>query len=353
MKRWLSVCFAAGLINAQDVPHSPPPAPDSPPEAVPASTADPTPDPAADPEQESATESTAGAAPQSESAPDPAPAPQTERPESGGLLDILPGRIDPMALPLEAPRSAASLFPPDLWPPGPPPSRESFPDPPAPLTADELDACISSGDSFSDPRNAVSAITATRLVSALRPSPSTPLTLLWLTVPALPNLPAAWNPEAALDRHYGPQPAALILSPLDSPDRSLVFLSPAAANHPHPFPLADLVAHAARRAVQLDSPDARAILMAMDVQHALATLPPPTPPKPARFTAAPARPHDLRLLIAAAAFLTIAAAIWWLRRRLTLPPRPILLPDSPAAPRLSAPYSGGHGASVRFHLRRP
>ena len=257
-----------------------------------------------------------------------------------------------MALPIDAPRSGASLFPADLWPPGPPPSRESFPDPPAPLTADELDACISSGDSFSDPRNAVSAITTARLVSALRPSPDEPLTLLWLTVPTLPNLPAAWNPEAALERHYGPRPAALILSPLDSPDRSLVFLSPAAANLPHPFPLANFVAHAARRAVQLDSPDARAILMAMDVQHALATLPPPPLPAPVASTAAPPRPRDLRLLIASS-LVAIASSLWWLRRRLSLAPRPILLPDSPAAPRLSAPYSAGHGASVRFHLRRP
>lgn len=256
-----------------------------------------------------------------------------------------------MALPVDAPRSGASLFPADLWPPGPPPSRESFPDPPAPLTAAELDACISSGDCFSDPRNAVSAITAARLVSALRPSPDAPLTLLWLAVPALPNLPAAWNPEAALDRHYGPKPAALILSSLDSPDRSLVFLSPAAANRTHPFPLDRLLANAARRAVQLDSPDARAVLMAMDVQHALATLPPPAPPAPVASTAAPARPRDLRLLIASS-LVAIASAIWWLLRRLTRAPRPILLPDSPAAPRLSAPYCGGHGASVRFHLRR-
>ncbi len=347
MKRWLSVCFAAGLINAQDVPQSPSTTPDS----LPASAAEPSPDLTPEAAPDSATEPPPETTP--ETAPEPAPAPLPDHPESGGLLDILPGRIDPMALPVDGPRSGASLFPPDLWPPGPPPSRESFPDPPAPLTADELDACISSGDSFSDPRNAVSAITAARLVSALRPTSDAPLTLLWLTVPALPNLPAAWNPEAALDRHFGPQPAALILSPLDSPDRSLVFLSPAAANRPHPIPLADLVAHAAHRAVQLDSPDARAILMAMDVQHALATLPPPAPPAPIRITAAPPRPRDLRLPTAAAVFLTIASTIWWLRRRLTLSPRPILLPDSPAAPRLSAPYSGGHGASVRFHLRRP
>lgn len=349
MKRWLSVCFAAGLINAQDAPPSPSPTPSPPPESSgeqsPEPTAEPAPESAPEPAPDPATE------PAPDPGSDPAPAPLPDHPESGGLLDILPGRVDPMALPIDAPRSGASLFPADLWPPGPPPSRESFPEPPAPLTAADLDACISSGDSFSDPRNAVSAITAARLVSALRPTSDAPLTLLWLTVPALPNLPAAWNPEAALDRHYGPRPAALILSPLDAPDRSLVFLSPAAANRPHPFPLDRLVANAARRAVQLDSPDARAVLMTMDVQYALATLPPPAPPAPVASTAAPAPQRDLRLLIASS-LVAIASAIWWLFRRLTRAPRPILLPDSPAAPRLSAPYCGGHGASVRFHLRR-
>ncbi len=309
-----------------------------------------------------------GLAPAQSEIPHPAPdtpAPQLSDPdETGGLLHILPGRTDPLTLPSESPPNSGSLFPPQLWPATPPlPAESANPSTPDPTPASTISGNTDDSPSpwnrdryVADPFGTLGSITRAHLESLLAGATGTSGTPVHcLVLPESMRLPEAWDPAPWLRNTYGDRAAVAAVLPIGAPGQTQLHPSEAAAARWNPPQLTVSVAACAAAASAVTGPDAVASRFLLHLTRELNTPRPPEPGPQAPLLSPNTGSARWWLAAVIGQFLAIGlGALWWhARQRRQAARTPLVLSVLPSTPRLGAPYSGGHSASVRFRPAKP
>ncbi len=304
--------------------------------------------------------------------------PASDKEETGALTDVLPERVERLALPEGDPHAAlpdagGGLFP-DEFPPdstvempddpsGPPQLPEvSAAAAPEPLPSEVAASCFGSAPPppLHDPQHLLTPAQAASLLTLLRDSLNARGTFQTSVVVLRPSqqIPVTLNAPDLLHSWYGSNKGLIVLYFFGQPDRTQAFFSPETRQHHRTEDLRQVIEFGVREAARMNTPLTQLqrfcykTAARLDRLHRYGTVTPPDEPFYVPVAAVPATSLWWAFAVGVQAAALLCVAVWWWRRHRTVaagrPGDTIHLPEQDLICRLGGQHSGGSGAVIQF-----